>query len=219
MVKVSALALLSAMTFTTAAQMRLPTDMPAAAAPALPTATNDAGGLETLTIVYSPLDSTRVASSVGLGMAYHMAVVYTDRNGVSYGASSGPSDLSAPQTPRHAFGAVLASFGERPSAFGTLVADPKNGAPFVKGSAADYYTKDAAGHAYPSAVALRGRDLKARWTSIQATYARVGRMSLTYSPVTQNSNSLAVTALRQAGVTVAFSSGTLFVPGAFTRLP
>lgn len=218
MIKISALALLGAMTFTSAAQMRMPADLPAVA-PALPAAVDDPAGTETLAVYYSPLESTRVAGAVGLGMAYHMALVYTDRNGVSHGASSGPSDLAAPQTPRHALGAVLASFDERPSVFGTLVADPKNDTPFVKGSAADFYTKDGEGRAYPYAVALRGHDLGERWARILATYARVGRMNLTYSPVTQNSNSLAATALRQAGVTVAFNSATLFVPGAFTRLP
>ena len=218
MIKTSALALLGAMTVTTAAQMHPPVDAPVAAA-ALPAAVSDLEGKETLAVYYSPLDSTRVAGHVGLGMAYHMAVVYTDRNGVSYGASSGPSDLSAPQTPAHALSAILASFDKGPSAFGTLLSDPKNGRPFTKGSAADYFTKDGAGRAYPYSVVLKGRNLSARWSSILGTYGRVDHMKLTYSPVTQNSNSLAATALRNAGITPASSSGTAFVPGAFTRLP
>lgn len=199
--------------------MHGPADVQPAAVSAMPAAIDDPSGLETLEVYYSPLDSTRVARFFGLGMAYHMAIVYTDRNGVSRAASSGPSDLSAPQTPEHALSAVFASFDDQPSAFGTLASDPRNGTPFLKGGAGDHSTEDGAGHAYPRTTMLRGKDLSARWGSILRTYARIDAMKLTYSPVTQNSNSLATTALRRAGVTLAFSSDTVFVPGAFTDLP
>ena len=217
MLKVSALALLGAMTLTSAAQMRAVTVGPAA--PPLAAAIDDATGGETLTIYYSPLDSTKVARELGFGMAYHMALVYTDKAGVSHGASSGPSDLRTPQTPTHALTAVLASFDDAPSAFGTLASDPRNDTPFVKGGSGDDYTRGGAGRPYPSSIVLRGKDLSARWSSILGTYARIGAMKLTYSPVTQNSNSLAATALSRAGVRLAYSSGTVFVPGAFTQLP
>lgn len=219
MIRSSALALLGAMTFTAASQMHGPAAVRPAAVAALPAAANDPAGRETLDVYYSPLDSTRVARYVGLGMAYHMALVYTDRDGVSRAVSSGPSNLAAPQTPEYALSAVFASFDEQPSVFGILIADPKNDTPFVEGSVADIYTKDGSGHAYPHATVLRGNDLSARWASILRTFARVDAMKLTYSPVTQNSNSLAATALRRAGIKLVSSSGTVFVPGAFTDLP
>ena len=217
MLKISALALLGAMTFTTAAQMH--GDRIAPPPITLPAATDDPSGDESLAIYYSPLNSTEVARYFGLAKAFPMAIVYTDAAGISHGASSGPSDLAASQTPGDAFTAVLASFSEAPSAFGTLKSDPRNDTPFVLGSAADVYSKDSQGRAYPHAVVLRGRDLAARWHSILGTYARTDRMQLTYSPVSQNSNSLAAVALRRAGVTVPFSSDTVLAPGAYTDLP
>lgn len=217
MLKLSALALLGAMTFTTAARMH--GDVVAPPDIAMPAAVDDPTGDESLAVYYSPLASTEVARYVGLAKAFHMAIVYTDAGGISHGASSGPSDLAAPQTPRDAFAAVLASFSDAPSAFGTLTSDPDNDAPFVLGSPADHYSKDSQGRPYPHATVLRGRDLSARWGSILRSYARTGAMKLTYSPVSQNSNSLAAAALRRAGVTVPFSSRTVFTPGAFTDLP
>ena len=219
MIRLAALALLGALTITTASRMHGPAEVQSAAVAVMPTAIDDPSGSETLEVYYSPLDSTRVARFFGLGMAYHMAIVYTDRNGVSRAASSGPTDLSAPQTPEHALSAVFASFDDQPSTFGTLASDPRNGTPFRKGGAGDHSTQDDAGHAFPRATVLHGNNLSARWGSILRTYARIDAMKLTYSPVTQNSNSLATTALRRAGVALAFSSNTVFVPGAFTDLP
>lgn len=215
MLKLSALALLGALTLTSAAQVHAV----APASPTLPAAVDDASGGETITVVYSPLPSTKAARDFGFGMAYHMALVYTAKDGVSYAASSGPSNLAAAQTPKHAATAILASFDDAPSAFGTLVSDPNNDTPFVVGGAGDHYTRDESGRTFPSNVVLRGEDLSARWASILRTYARIGALQLTYSPVTQNSNSLAATALRQAGVTLDYSSDTVFAPGAFTQLP
>lgn len=217
MLKISALALLGAMTFTTAARMHGDVVVPPAVT--LPAAVDDPSGGESLAIYYTPLDSTEVARYFGLAKAFHMAIVYTDGVGFSHGASSGPSNLAASQTPGDAFTAVLASFSEAPSAFGTLKSDPKNDAPFVLGSAVDYYSKNSQGRTYPHATVLHGRDLSARWRSILGTYARTDAMKLTYSPVSQNSNSLAATALRRAGVAVPFSSDTVFAPGAFADLP
>ena len=127
-------------------------------------------GLESLVVYYSPLRSTEVARFVGFGLAHHMAIVYTDRFGMSHGASSGPSDLGAPQNASNAWGALVALADGTPSAFGLLVSDPRNGTPFVRDSPDDVYTKDADGRRYPYAVALQGRDLSASWTSILETY-------------------------------------------------
>ena len=178
-----------------------------------------ADGVETLSVVYSPLESTKVTARLGFGMAYHMALVYTDRSGTSYAASSGPSIGSSAQTPANAISAVLYMADDQPSTFGTLASDPHNDTAFVLGGTGDVYSKDGSGHVYPRVTVMRGKDLSAKWASILQTYATVGGMDLTYSPMSQNSNSLAGTALKRAGVPVDFSSDTLFAPGIFTQLP
>ena len=223
MIKAVALSLLGAMAFTTAAQVYPPRssrEIPAAASivhNAVPT--DRRRQVETLSITFTPLTSTAVARYAGFGMAYHMALVYTDAAGTSYGASSGPSDLQSPQTTANALNAVISMAADVPSSFGTLIADPHNDTAFTEGSSTDYYTKDREGHAYPRTVVLKGTDLSSRWTSILRTYAEVGAVGLSYAPMSQNSNSLAATALNRAGVALPFSHDTLFTPGTFTILP
>ena len=228
MFKIAVLPLFGAMAFTTAAQVHVPVApvtrqaisapmhrLPIHAAVTDPNATAQ----ETITVYYSPLESTKVTRLVGFGMAYHMAIVYTDRAGHSFGASSGPSNSTALQTPANAVQAIVYMADEQPSSFGTLVSDPLNDHAFTKGGASDYYTQTSAGIAYPRAIITKGRDLSAQWSTILQTYAAVGALGLTYSPTSQNSNSLAGTALRRAGLAPAFSSDTVFAPGVFTRLP
>ena len=225
MIKTAALSLLSAVEFTATVQVHSPVDHPSRLQPAItlhvhPAVTDDrANAIETIAVYYSPLESTKVTRLVGFGMAYHMAIVYTDRAGNSYGASSGPSDNASPQTPANALKAIVFMADQQPSSFGTLVADPSNDHVFIEGHAEDYYTKDREGRAYPHSLVTRGKDLSASWASILRTYADVDRLALTYSPTSQNSNSLAGTALRRAGLAPAFSSATVFAPGLFTQLP
>ena len=176
-------------------------------------------GLESLVVYYSPLKSTKVTRDVGFGMAYHMAIVYTDRSGTSYCASSGPSNSKAAQTPQNALRALYSLAEDAPSSFGTLASDPHNNTPFVFGSKGDCYTRDAKGRPYINATMMTGHDLSAKWTTILQTYAAVGRLGLTYSPTMQNSNSMAGTALRRVGLDPRFSSRRAFVPGVFTELP
>ena len=182
-----------------------------------PFPTRDGAGRETLRLYFTPLASTEVARYVGLAEAYHMAVVYTDATGKSFGVSGGPSDLKAGQTPGNALAALLAMAECRPSRFGTLVSDPLNDKAFVMGSTGDFYTHDADGVPYPHMLVARGADLSASWGRIVRAYARIGRLGLTYSPISQNSNSLAVNALEHAGLDVPHAS--FFVPGSQTRLP
>jgi len=174
--------------------------------------------METIAIYYSPLASTKVAAYVGLGLAYHMALVHTDNANVSFGVSSGPSNQSAIQSPSLALGAILDVAKDIPSAFGTLVSDPKNDHPFRKGRPEDYYTQDFEGVEYPHVIAMTGPDLSKQWKTIVTTYEKIGRLHLTYSPVSQNSNSMAGTALREAGIPIPFSVSAKFAPGEFTQL-
>lgn len=175
--------------------------------------------METIAIYYTPLSSTKVATVIGLGEAHHMALVYTDGRGRSFGASSGPSNHMTAQTPGLAISAALSSAMGRPSVFGTLLSDPANNHPFSKGHPDDYYTQDDEGEPYPVTLVASGRDLSAQWQTILRTYVAVGRLKLAYSPISQNSNSMAGAALRAAGIRIPFSSKTWFVPAVFTRLP
>ena len=222
MIKTIALSLIGAVAVTTAARVHeQPRPWRAAIALPMHAAIKDmrANEIETLSVVYSPLESTKVTGRLGFGMAYHMALVYTDRAGISYAASSGPSIGTSAQSPANAISAVLYMANDQPSTFGTLAADPHNDTAFVMGSAADVYTKDGSGHIYPTKLVLHGKDLSVQWGSILRTYAIIAGMDLTYSPMSQNSNSLAGAALKRAGVPIDFSSDTLFAPGIFTELP
>ena len=175
--------------------------------------------MDAIAVYYTPLTSTKVAEVIGLGQAYHMALVYTDGRGRSFGASSGPSNHMTAQTPGVAVAAALASTMGVPSAFGTLLSDPANNHAFTRGRPDDYYTQDDEGDPYPFTIVLRGENLSAQWQCILRTYVAVGRLGLTYSPISQNSNSVAGVALRAAGIAIPFSSKTWFVPAVFTRLP
>ncbi len=175
--------------------------------------------METIAIYYTPIAATKILSAVGLGVACHMSLVYTDNRHQMFGATSGPSNHSAQLTPTQALIALLDVALQRPSMFGTLVADRHNDETFEQGSLNDVYTQDAYGMKYPPFVVLEGRDLTAKWKTILRTYVAVDRLHMTYSPISQNSNSMAGTALRNAGIVIPFSSATNFAPAVFTALP
>jgi hypothetical protein len=175
--------------------------------------------METITVYYTPLESTRIVEYVGLGLAHHMAIVYTNSAGQSFGVSSGPSIQSIQQNPPNALRAIVRHAGNQPSDFGTLISDPHNNTPFIKSMPHDYYTQDYEGKEYPHALVAQGRDLSVQWQAIVTAYAEMGGLHLTYSPVGQNSNSMAGEALRRAGFPVPFSINARFAPGVFTHLP
>ena len=175
--------------------------------------------METIAIFYTPLASTKLAASIGFAIASHMAVVYTNNAGQSFGVSSGPSIHQSISSPAQILDPIVASASNTPAGFGVLMADPNNNHPFEMRHPEDYFTQDSDGDPYPSALVARGSDLKARWLRIVQSYAEVSALKLTYSPVSQNSNSMAGTAIRAAGLRIPFSSHTPFVPAAFNRLP
>lgn len=175
--------------------------------------------VETIVLYYTPLASTKAAAVVGLGLAYHVALVYTNSGGESFGVSAGPSRQISEHSSLNALRALLRTAVNAPSAFGTLISDPQNNHAFLRRHPEDYYTQDDAGEEYPHTTALAGRDLSVQWRIIVRAYATVDRLSLTYSPITQNSNSVAGMALRRAGIPMPFSSATRFAPGTFTRMP
>ena len=175
--------------------------------------------METIAVFYTPLASTKLAAAIGLSIASHMAIVYTNNAGQSFGVSSGPSIHLMLQSPTQMLEPVVASASNRPSGFGVLMSDPNNNHAFQMRHPEDYYTQDDDGTPYPSATVTTGSDLSAHWRTIVSTYQQVGTLALTYSPISQNSNSMAGTAIRAAGLRIPFTSVTPFAPAAFTRLP
>ena len=175
--------------------------------------------METIAVFYTPLASTKLAAVLGFAVASHMALVYTNAAGQSFGVSSGPSIHLMLQNPLQMIEPVVASATNMPSGFGVLMSDPNNNHVFVMRHPEDYYTQDYDGTPFPSATVARGKDLSAKWRVIVSTYQSVGSLKLTYSPVSQNSNSMAGTALRASGLRIPFTRETPFVPAVFTRLP
>ena len=175
--------------------------------------------METIAVYYTALASTKLAVSLGFAIASHMAIVYTNKAGLSFGVSSGPSYHLMLQSGFQIIGPIGDMASNMPSGFGVLMSDPNNNHPFHVRQPEDYYTQDDEGTPYPSAVVATASDLSAQWRTIVATYTAVDGLHLTYSPISQNSNSMAGTALRAAGLPIPFSSATPFTPAVFTRLP
>ena len=175
--------------------------------------------IETIAIYYTPIAATKILSSVGLGLAYHMSLVYTNGRHQMFGATSGPSNHNGGLSPQQALVAFFDVAMAWPSVYGTLVADPHNNTAFEEGGLQDVYTQDAYGVEYAPFLVAKGQDLSAKWQKILETYVSVSNLHLTYSPISQNSNSLAAAALHRAGIQIPFSSATRFTPAAFTHLP
>ena len=175
--------------------------------------------METIAVFYTPLASTKLAAWLGLAVASHMAIVYTNAAGQSFGVSAGPSIHLMLQSPSQLITPVVASALNELSGFGALMSDPNNDHAFRRRQPEDYYTQDADGTPYPSATVVNGRDLSAKWRAIVAAYRAVSALRLTYSPISQNSNSMAGTALRAAGLPIPFSRATPYAPAVFTQLP
>ena len=175
--------------------------------------------IETIAIYYTPIAATKTLAVVGLGLAYHMSLVYTNSSHQMFGATSGPSNHNANLAPQQALVSVVDMAAGWPSQFGMLVADTHNNTPFEEGGLQDVYTQDAYGVRYAPFVVMRGANLSAQWQSILETYVAVSQLHLTYSPISQNSNSMAGTALMRAGIQIPFSSATKFAPAVFTHLP
>ena len=60
--------------------------------------------------------------------------------------------------------------------------------------------------------------LSIEWATIVRTYAKIGTLHLTYSPLNQHSSTVAGSALDAAGIPIPFSSDTQFAPAVFTDL-
>jgi Ca2+-binding RTX toxin-like protein len=118
-----------------------------------------------------------------------------------------------------------------PSIWGTLKVeksgaftpnDPSAGVDVVPTIDSDTGVRNAnAGTPYRSQILATGEDLSEQWNTIVSTYNKIADLNLTYSPATQNSNSVANTALSAAGVPLPKDTGPsgTFTPASSNKLP
>jgi hypothetical protein len=181
---------------------------------------------ETISVVFQPVEGTG-------GTAYHETLVYTNSSGQSYFCSSGPTNPIAQGDWVKGLEAWALEGDAQadmacitPSFLGTLTASGTTDV-FFDPSVAGGPTRDDDGNPYPSVVIATGSSLGSQWSTIASTYSSVSSEDLTYSMLQQNSNSLASTALTEAGLSLPATSvqvystqaGDYWVPGQDRSLP
>ncbi|MEO7248279.1 MAG: DUF4280 domain-containing protein [Novosphingobium sp.] len=153
---------------------------------------------EKISIAYEKL------GSVGGTDYYHQTLVYEKANGEKYFAtavaSSSPKGGILSQLSGLFSSPVSAVTGSE-SAFGTLKTYSGPLSSLSKAEQEHWFGPSDA--PYPSRTVASGDDLSGQWQKIQLSYLKTGAANLSYSPLTQNSNSTATTALNSAGVTPA----------------
>jgi hypothetical protein len=166
---------------------------------------------ETIQVVFKPVAAN----------GWHETLVYTARDGHQEFASAYASN----QHPRgneigDVSGAVSgASHNHRGggSAFGTLETESDRLAPADKPM-----IFGPPGGRLPAETVAHGADLSRQWSEVKNAYREVGDRHFTYSPLTQNSNSAATTAMVAAGITPPHDNGLTshhWTPAADNVLP
>ena len=158
---------------------------------------------ESISVVYQP-----VVSFVGL-TAYHETLVYTDASGNQHFATAGAS------TPEPG-GSSLSNISQASSAVASGTTSVYGTLQVVNGSVADLSNPEhdrmfgPPNAPFATQVLTTSSDLSGQWQSILNTENYIASQNLAYSPLTQNSNSVANTALTAAGLQppdTAFFSG------------
>jgi hypothetical protein len=172
--------------------------------------------MPSIDIIYSPVGPTTGSNATGTVM-YHMTLSYTDASGNKSYISGGPSipnsnvNLSGAQLASAMVNASTQSLTNTPSAWGTLKingqgnyrpGDTSTGIDVVPKY--DQYTGEINTDAGTKFQASRvtNNATPAQWQTIVQVYQAVASLNLTYSALTQNSNSLAATALAKVGLSV-----------------
>ncbi|TND01461.1 MAG: Hemolysin-type calcium-binding region [Gammaproteobacteria bacterium] len=149
---------------------------------------------ETIHVVYEYL-----GSFAGLDY-YHETLLYTNANGQQFLATAGPTGSPPPENSNsyNVSQAASAAANSTSSVYGSL--DTKTGA---ISTFEDQWVKQLLGtpqNPNPSEVVATGADLSQQWNNIVQTEQQIANRGLPYSPVTQNSNSVASAALAAAGI-------------------
>jgi hypothetical protein len=169
--------------------------------------------METISVIFKPLGSF-------LGTTYyHQTLVYKDSFGQSFFMSAAPtlepqigSMSQALSMMSKASVAVQTGSG---SPFGELLYETQMFNP--QSSQAIGITIDAQGNAYASQVVASGESLETQWLKILGAASEIEGANVQYSPLTQNSNSVASTALTAAGIQLPTNvgfSGDFWCPAA-----
>ena len=164
---------------------------------------------ETISIVYEKLAFDQ----------YHQTLVYTQTNGEKQFATAVagktpaglPSTLAAlSSSPVSAMSGSSSSFGELKTYSGKVSALSQREQEHWLGSSQS---------PYPKKIVASGPSLSEQWRKIQLTYIKTDIAQLTYSPLTQNSNSTASTALISAGITPSTKDYSSPAAGRSLKLP
>ncbi len=158
---------------------------------------------ETISIVYEPL-------GVFHGVTYyHETLLYTNSDGDQFMATAAPSSQPAPGTGdldniSNASGAAMTN-GQSP--YGTLITNTGALSSFDPADVSRLLGSTA--NPNPSQVVASGADLSTKWNQIVSAENELATENLPYSPLTQNSNSIANTALTAAGIDTPLNDGVL----------
>ena len=161
---------------------------------------------ESITVYFEPL------GQVGGVTYYHETLIYTNSAGVSQYLTSGPSGSFTPTGNVNALSQMSAASDNQatnqPSAWGTLQAAPVGIVP--SGGIEGLTTSDTSNPnaTYASTIIATCTDLSAQWSTMVSTAQQISSQNLTYSPLTQNSNSMANSAIYAAGLTPLTSEDT-----------
>jgi uncharacterized Zn-binding protein involved in type VI secretion len=147
---------------------------------------------ETISVYFEKL------GSVGGKSYYHETVVYTDSTGAQHLATAYASQIPAGSIGGLSQASAAARSGTA-SDYGVLQTQTSQVSDLSK--AEQEHWLGSADDPYPQAVVATGDDLSGQWQSIQQAYQNIGEQNLPYSPLTQNSNSAATSALKAAGIT------------------
>ncbi|SRR5579883_2834482 len=170
---------------------------------------------ETISVVYEPLG---VFDSITY---YHETLVYTNSSGEQFIATAGPN--GSPPAGNSQFYDVSeagsAAASGTTSVYGTLATQSGPISNFSQAALTGWLGTSS--NPNPSEVLATGADLSSKWDDITQSYATIGGENLAYSPLTQNSNSTATSAMLDAGLTPPTDTGMLgsyWAPAAGTDL-
>lgn len=150
---------------------------------------------------------------------YHETLIYTDATGAKHLATAYATTIPPGSLGALSEAASTATAG-KPSPYGVMVTETAKVSDLPQASQ-DHWLGTAESP-YPSIVVSKGADLGTQWRAIQDTYKEIGDQKFAYSPLTQNSNSAASTALHAAGIPLPKGTtilGNLWAPASHFLLP
>ena len=164
---------------------------------------------ETIQVVFKPV------ASVDDVTGYHETLAYTAANGRREYASAYASQTDPQGNP--AADLVRASAAVHDGA-----ASPHGILKTETGDAAGLDILERPGHPVRSETVAHGANLSDQWAGVKEACAEIGAAGIAYSPLTQNSNSTATTAMVVSGIRPPADNGMLghrWTPAADNTLP